>query len=121
MSANLSEMMYASLTDQPFMVMFVDVEDEFDEESENELTETEEFPDRMVSRDELSVAFYSEEEFGRVVGSSEDEKLEVFMIKPDILSSPCRRWSRFGQSKTSGLQTILIFQPVLLGHNHQHL
>ena len=59
------------------MVLLVEVEEEFDEESEDELTETEEFPDRMVSRDELSVAFYSEEEFGRVVGSSEDEEFEA--------------------------------------------
>ena len=62
LSANISEMMATSLTEQPVMVLLVEVEEEFDEESEDEWTKTEEFPDVVVFPDGLSVVFELEEE-----------------------------------------------------------
>ena len=77
LSVNISEMMSASLIERPVMVMLVEVEEEFDEESEDELPEIEEFPDVVVFPDGLSVVFELEEEFEGVVASSEDEEFEA--------------------------------------------
>ena len=77
LSATISEVMSASLNERPVLVVLVEVEEEFDEESEDELPETEEFPDVVVFPDGLSVAFDAEEEFEGVVGSSEDEEFEA--------------------------------------------
>jgi hypothetical protein len=77
LSLTISEMMSASLTERPDMVLLVEVEEEFDEESEDELPETEEFPDVVVFPDGLSVVFELEEEFEGVVASSEHVEFEA--------------------------------------------
>ena len=77
LSATISEMMLASLTERPVMVLLVEVEEEFDEESEDELPETEEFPDVVVFPGGLSVVFDAEDEFEGVVASSEDVEFEA--------------------------------------------
>ena len=77
LSANISEMMPDSLTERPVMVMLGEVEEEFDGEYEDELTEIEELSDVVVFPNGLSVAFELEEEFDGVVGVSEDEEFEA--------------------------------------------
>lgn len=84
LSATISEMMSASLNERPVLVVLVEVEEEFDEESEDELPETEEFPDVVVFPDGLSVAFDAEEEFEGVVGSSEDEEFEAELLELEL-------------------------------------
>ena len=78
-------MMPDSLTERPVMVMLGEVEEEFDGEYEDELTEIEELSDVVVFPNGLSVAFELEEEFGGVVGFSEDEEFQAKVCFSDLL------------------------------------